>query len=533
MQGFQRWLALALAAHAAGAFAQAAPPVSRVTLYPSGATVERELKVAVGTQKLEIGCLPAGFDEASLRVEGEAELRVGDIAIDRLDAAAAETCRRSPLDDRIRQLEDQRASMQTERDANDLAIAWLKQLSTATPADGRGAVVLADARNLAATGDALRRNAQDAYARQLKLTRAIDALDKTLAPLRAERERGGGQRTEWRAVRFVAQSPRASALRLVYEVPQAGWAPAYRASLDSVAGTVLLERQAQIAQATGEDWHDVRLTLSTGQPEREVSGATPQTWSVDIAPPLVLEQARASFAPPMMAPPPAAPAAPSKRMDSSGPMFDVSVFEGSYATQFDLPGGSDLASDGQKVTVSLSRASLPVRLIARTTPREDAHAFLVAQAARPQGVWLRGPLQLRRDGTLVGTTPWEPAEGEQLSLPFGIDDLVEVSADGEHHFTESEGLFGGRVERRMAVNYVVHNRHRTPVQLELLEAAPVAGSGEIQVKTSFAPPPATDHWQDRTGVAAWEQTLAPDQTAKFSVQYAVSYPKDARVTGLR
>lgn len=531
MQGFHRWAALAWAACAAAAGAQSAPPVSHVTLYPSGATVERELKITAGTQKVEIACLPAGFDEASLRVEGDADLRVGDIATDKLDAVRAEACRRSPLDERIRQLEAQRASIEADRDANDLAIAWLKQLSSSGPADGRGGVALPDARNLAAVSDALRRNGQDAFARRIRLSEAMAEVDKALAPLRAERQRSGGQRTEWRAVRFVVESARASALRLVYEMPRAGWTPAYRASLDSAAGTVLLERQAQIAQGSGEDWRGVHLTLSTGQPERQLSGPTPQTWSVDIARPMAAE-ARMSFAPPaaVMAPAPAPEAG--DRMSGNAPMFDVSVFEGSYATQFDLPGGSDLASDGQKVTVNLSRTSLPVQLLVRATPRDDERAFLVAQAARPQGVWLRGPVQLRRDGTLVGTTPWNPAEGERLSLPFGIDDLVEVSAEGERHFAQSTGFFGGRVERRMAVSYVVHNRHRTPVQLQLLEASPVAASSQIEVKTRFTPQPATDHWQDRAGVAAWEQTLAPDQTARFSVEYAVSYPKDAQVTGL-
>jgi uncharacterized protein (TIGR02231 family) len=536
MQRTLRLAALALATHAALAAAQSAPPVSHVTLYPSGATVERALKIAAGTQKLEIDCLPGGFDEASLRVEGDAGVRVGDIATDKLEGVRAEACRRSPLDERIRQLEDQRAAIQTERDANELSISWLKQLGNATPTDGHGAAALPDARALAATSEALRRNAQEAYARRVKLARQLEDLDKALAPLRAERQRGGGQRTQWRAVRFVAQAARAASLRLVYEVPRAGWAPAYRASLDTTAGTVQLERQAQIAQATGEDWRGVHLTLSTGQPEREVSGPEPRTWAVDIAPPpRAVEQARSMAglmpAPPqMMAPAPSAPEA--DRMDAAEPMFDVSVFEGSYATQFELPGGSDLASDGQRVTVSLSRDSLPVKLVARTLPHEDPRVFLVATAARPQGVWPRGTLQLSRDGVLVGSTPWNPAEGDELSLPFGADDLVRVSVEGQPRLSASAGLFGGRSERRMAVRYVVHNAHRVPVRLELLEAAPVSESDQIEVKKTFTPQPATERWHEIAGVAAWEQTLVPDQTARYAAEYVVSYPKDARVIGL-
>ncbi|MED5619173.1 DUF4139 domain-containing protein [Ideonella sp. BN130291] len=508
----------------------AAPKVSRVTLYPGGATVERELRMEAGTQRFELGCLPATFAPESLRVESDADVRIGEIVTDTLDGPRAEPCRNTGLDSRIRPLEERRAELEAQRSANELVLGYLKQVAAPASEPAR-AGALPDARQLSATGDALRRGGQEAFARQLQITRQIAELDRTLAALHAERDRNGAVPTQWRSVRFAAQSPHAATVRVAYEVPQAGWTPSYRASLDSKSGAVLLERQAVIAQTTGEDWRGVRLKLSTGQPRRAPQGPLPTPWWVDV----LAERSRRDEVP--LVAPAAAPAAAmdmvAQRKAPSAPLFDVSVFQGSYATEFDLPGDTDLASDGQRVTVTLARTPLPARLIVRTTPQLDPHAYLVAQAKRPEGVWPRGPLQLRRDGAVVGSTDWAPASEAQFSLPFGTDELVQVEVEGQKQFTASAGVFGSRKEQQRAVAYVVRNRHRTPVQLQILEASPVAASDAIKVAARFTPAPSTQRWKEQPGVVAWELALGPDQSARFSAEYTLNSPKDAQISGLR
>ena len=74
-------------------------------------------------------------------------------------------------------------------------------------------------------------------------------------------------------------------VRLVYQINGPGWAPTYRASLDTRTHALSLERQAQVAQATGEDWVGVPLRLSTGQPRRGTTGPQPRPWRVGIAEP--------------------------------------------------------------------------------------------------------------------------------------------------------------------------------------------------------------------------------------------------------
>ena len=96
----------------------------------------------------------------------------------------------------------------------------------------------------------------------------------------------------------------------------------------------------------------------------------------------------------------------------------------------------------------------------------------------------------------------------------------------------SAGILSQRAEREVVTLYTVTSRHKTPVELLLLEAAPVPVDDKITVDAAFEPKPKSANWEERPGVYAWEQPLAPGQTLKFVAGYTITYPKDAVVAGL-
>jgi len=509
-------LVVIVAALAAGAvFAQETPRISRVTLYAGSATVERDVSVAAGNRRVELRCLPASFDSASLRVDGDAGARIGDLVFEAVDAAHATECKRSPFDERIHALEDRRAALEAEGEANDTVIQFLRQPPAAS----------APAATPLAQAELLRRTALDAYARQQPLKRRLEEIDRELNPLRAERD--GAAAKAWRHLRFAVAAEKASTLRVSYQVPSSGWVPAYRASLDSATSMLQIERLAVVAQRSGEDWRGVRLKLSTGQPGAAVRGPVPSSWQLSIAAPEERQRPLAMANAAM-----ALAAAPAPAREAS-PDFDATVFQGSYATEFDLPGSVDLPADGQKITLQLERIALPASVRVRATPRLDSTAYVVAEAARPAGVWPSGNLQLVRDGAFAGSQEWRPASDEGFLLPFGRDDRVRISVERPAEMTASSGFIGGRAERRLRSLYSVLNQHATPVQLEILEAQPVSSHEEIRVQSSFVPRPTVEGWNKQPGVVAWLLPLAAGATLMLSADYTISWPKDVRNNGLR
>lgn len=527
----QQRMVLGAVTMAAAAATQAATPsrITDVTLYPDSATIVRTTTVTAGARSVELTCLPTTFDADSLRVEGDSAIRVGDVRVESVPSEGS-ACAKTALETQIRTLQDQRAALDVQLQANALSASYLKAVSERTGGDGRAPAT--DFSTLGRATDALARNAQEVFTRQEQLKKRDAELKAQLDAL--QRTRGSGTDT-LRTVRIAVAAPRGGELRISYQTARAGWRPAYQASVDSVRSNVIVERQATLAQSTGEDWRGVRLRLSTGQPRNTPRGPEPYAWQLDIQPP---PQAMPYPAAPVaaMAPAPRAKLGRSNepREADEAPLFEVNTVQTAFATEFEVPGAVELPSDAQKVTFTLASETLPAKLAARSTPRMDTAAYLIATVDRPQGIWPAGNLQLRRDGAVVGNTQWNPAgEDQKVTLPFGRDDLVTVVVETPKTFQRSVGLLDNRNERQLGALYTVRNRHRDAIDVQILEATPVSQSDDIKVRSTFSPEPAKRDWEHRPGVIAWEQTIPAGGSTRFSADYLITYPKDARVTGLR
>lgn len=527
--------------------AGAASRIARVTVYPGSATVERVARVPAGARSLAIGCLPASIDAQSLQISADPAVRVGEFNVLTEDRDVAAACA-SPLDGRIRELEDQIAGVKAESSALQLVDGYLRGVAgvggivagddAATPPTtaAAGRTASPTPAQITATAEVLRKSGQDAFTRAHQLKRKQEALELALKPLVAERDRVAGQRARVVTVSINLAAERDAELRLSYQVRGPGWQPTYRATLDSAKSTVLLERQALVAQNSGEDWSGVQLTLSTGQPGRATQGRLPRAWTLDVAPPPQPVAAAPAMA--MAAPaPPASPAplARSRMAEEAMPSFDVSSIDKGFATEFAVPQRITVPSNGQRVTLALGSQTAPATLITRTAPAVEEAAYLIAQMAQPAGVWPAGAVGLYRDGAFVGTGRIDFASASagtpagSTNLSFGRDELVTVRAEAVQDLTGSTGFTGSRTERKTRRAYSVDNRHKTAITLQVLHAAPVSRNEKIEVESRYQPQPADLAWDRSPGTVAWQQSLAAGATAQFSAEHTIRYPKDIQL----
>ncbi|MEY8689422.1 MAG: DUF4139 domain-containing protein, partial [Leptothrix sp. (in: b-proteobacteria)] len=269
------WLALS------GTPAQAAEPasrVTRVTVYPGVALVERSARVAQGARQLVLPCLPANFDVQQLRLEADAGIRIGPVSAVTLPREQVPACNASVQDERIRTLEDQIAALGAESAGHDLALAYLKTLAPDVAASAAPQRSNAAPAQIQATAETIRRLGQDALTQQQRLARQREALEQQLQPLLQERERLRSTRAQVRSVSVSLSASRDGEVRLRYEIGGPSWSPAYRATLESAGRSVTLERLALVSQASGEDWQGVQLRLSTGSPRSAVVAPLPRPW---------------------------------------------------------------------------------------------------------------------------------------------------------------------------------------------------------------------------------------------------------------
>ncbi len=514
-----------------------AAPITEVLLFPGGATITRTVHVSDGMTQAVIAGVPSRFDLQTLRTEASAGIHVGEILSSDTARTEAVNPAEADLEAKIADLQDKQNALDADAKSAQLVIDYLGRLGggDATTSPGRQPPPM-DGKTLSQFLGVMGGEASKSFATLLRVAveqraigKKIDALQRDLSKLRT-----GTKDTRTLTIKLRTERP--GTVKVSYQVNNAGWKPAYRASLNSEKSTLDLERRAIISQKTGEDWTNVRLRLSTNQPRQAITASEPRPWLLSYSPPEPPDarERRAAFAPAPLAAPMAMPALTAGRL-AAEPAYVPPTFEtqSMFATEYQVPAPTSLPADGREVSVALANQDIAVTQYLQTTPRLEAAAYVTVEADRPQGDWPGGDMQLYRDGNYVGSRYWNPQDKDHLVLGFGRDDQVHVALLPVKSDSGSGGVFEKRRQKQIANTFSITNQHSRPMRLTILEASPVATSDEIKVRVAFEPKPSQEAWEDKRGVVAWDITLAPNQTSRIKTAYEIEFPNEGRLAEQR
>jgi hypothetical protein len=268
----------------------ASPPcatrIERVVVHRNGALVTRRGRltgVGPGRHDVEVSGLPLLMNAATLRVRGHrcAVGLVEEVARAELVAAPA-TDEHALLEHKLRlaALDQRRAAVRTLMDAER---AWTIELPPAdVVSDGPGAEALLQ---LGALTDR-RRRALVAELRSLDDQRRVLVRDES-ALIAAARATPTPPRIA-RGLRVQLDDiDEGAALEVEYFVAPARWVPSYTVQLTSAGkgARARLLLGAIVAQASGEDWDDVELAVSTVDLRRETTLPVLRSWRIGRAQP--------------------------------------------------------------------------------------------------------------------------------------------------------------------------------------------------------------------------------------------------------
>src|SRR5206468_3838441 len=280
---------------------------------------------------------PANFDPQTVRVEAGPGVSIGEVSTQDQSRTAASNARESAIEEKIQALKDRQAVLDVDAKSAQMAAEFISRLGA--PASGaEKPAPLPNARSLAETIEAVRRGGSDAFGRIQKVQVQKREIDKEIRALERDLARLKSGAKDVRTIAVGVSAERPGEVRVSYEVNGAGWRPAYRAGLDSAVSKVLLERQAAISQTTGEDWSNVRLKLSTGQPRLSPQGTEPRPWKLSLYSPSVGAVSESSVRAL------AAPAALIRQMsDELKPKQEMPLeLQTTFATEFEVPGAVTL-----------------------------------------------------------------------------------------------------------------------------------------------------------------------------------------------
>jgi uncharacterized protein (TIGR02231 family) len=488
----------------------------------------------------------------SIRVEGRASagLEIGSVDARRVyipdaDPEASQSNRKK-IEDEIEQLRDRRAGEDDIISAAKLQQTYLQSL--ASPSQTQNS---ANTNPQNKDWDALfgllgqrmtdaSKAISEAKLRQRALDRSIADLQKSLPDAKRKVE----YRTEVR-INVTAEGPLEASLTLRYQVNGASWKPFYDARLatNDEGGTkppkLALTRRASITQTTGEDWDDVKLSLSTTRPGTATAAPNLNMLSVDFeAPP----------APPQSTPAgnvsesPAAsvwkPLNYDKRVrgviggtvQETQAQASISAFQAVYA----IGGKTTIKSAGETKRLQIAAEEADTALYVMAVPRLDHTAYLYAKLALPKtsSPLLPGSVLFFRDSVFVGSGSLpQLSPGESHALGFGADERVRVKQVVVADKSSETGTFSkARVEER-SYAITVKNLHARPMDIQVIDRMPVSMQEEIKVDFSVTagPQPAAIEGENKRGLFRWDLNAGPDEEQKLVYVYRVTSPADKKI----
>lgn len=509
--------------------------ITGVTLYPSGAMVYRTASTAIeaGLTEIRFVNLSPQINPASISVSASGECMVMSVThqLDYLgpDFKSNET----------RTLEDSLEKVQTKYDLNQYSIESLQEefnvlMANKVVGGSNTGLKLEDLKNVAAFVNKrsleIKTRIMELNAANTKLKINIDKIKNQLAISNA----GMNQPHSTIKVTVNANASTSANFKVSYFTNNVSWQPQYEIRVADVKNPVKLIYKANVSQNTGEDWHQVKLRLSTGNPVLGISKPELSPWYLNF---LAESMRRKSDFKPeskqMELPISMAPGVVELSATNTGQtyMWDmVSVTENQLTTDYEINVPYTILSDNQISSVDIQQYTLPATYSYYAVPSLDKDAFLMASITDwTQYDLLPASANVYFENGFVGETSIQPSiTSDTLLVSLGRDTRIAI----ERKLVSDKGgnqVLGGNRIRKFNYETTVKNNRKEPVNIHIEDQIPVSRDKEIEVTTDEL---SGGELNADNGKVIWKADIAPGQQLKKSIRYGVKYPKDRRVNGL-
>lgn len=321
-------------------------------------------------------------------------------------------------------------------------------------------------------------------------------------------------------------------LQVRYVVANAGWSPVYDLRAIDTKNPVQLSYKANVFQSTGEEWINVKLRLSTANPN--LSGLKPElsSWYLDFYYPIAYEMTkRKSMA--------GAPASALKAEMSAQEDFELKVasvadyvttIQTSLNTEFDIALPYTVQSSAKPVVVDIRNYDMKADYIYSVAPKLDADAFLMARATGWEEFnLLPGEANIFFEGTFVGKSFIDPNNiKDTLAVSLGRDKRIVVKREKLKDLT-SKNFIGSSRKESYVWEISVRNTKTDAIKIIIEDQVPVSQNTQIEVTAVDL---GGSKYNKDTGKLTWELELKPNETRKLVYKFEVKYPKDKQVSGL-
>lgn len=507
--------------------------INQVTVFTNGAIIQRSATVSIpaGYSELKFENLPASIDLASISVTATGDFIILNVA-HQLDYLGPDRKTGEMI-----ALEDSLEKLQAIFDGNSNQIAALQEeqnvlLSNKNVGGTNTGVKLEDLKSISTYVSnrilEIRNKMGSINSKNTGLKKQIDRINQQLAQLNATRN----EPFSTIRVSVSANAKTSGNFKVSYFVGNVSWTPQYDIRVKSADSPVELLYKAMVTQNTGEDWNQVKVRLSTGNPSAGSDKPTLNPWYLNFQPQVMIKSEQRKNddrkdKESMLAMP---SGAVEFQFDAGSTYQWVTASESQLSTEYDIALPYTITSSNNPIAIEIKKDILPAKYSYFAVPKIEREAFLVASITGWQDFDFRqGPANIYFENTFVGGTSLDPNTlNDTLVISLGRDQRIIVKRE---KLKESAGnqFIGSNRTRNYTYETSLKNNRKESVTILVEEQIPVSQDKEIEVK-------AIDYsggeLNAETGKITWKLEIAPGQQVKKKLSFSVKHPKDRPVMGL-
>ena len=514
--------------------------IEQVTVFLSGAQVHREGKVSLvpGVNEIKLLGLSPSINGNTI----QASLSNSNLTILSVDHKMNYLTEKAyaPRIARIKDSLEDMALIYKIRESYQRVYNEEKSMLLANKAIG-GNESGVDIEDLMEMADFYRARLTEVETKLLDIEKEKKEINKTITNLKTQLNQLNARKTTNTSeitIKVSSKTRTMADINVNYIVSGAGWMPKYDIRSSNTTDPVELTYKADVFQNTGNDWKNVDLTLSTGNPSVNNTQPELSPWYLYFVQQVAVtrydnKNRKDALANAVQLS--VAETAPVLQEVSVGKISKSSAnftqfSENAVNANFEIQIPYSILSNNESSTVEIQKYDLPSQFKHYAAPKLDNDAFLLARIT-DWGEYhlLPGNVNVYFEGTSVGSSYLNTAiTDDTLDVSMGRDKGVVVQRERIKDFCKTTGI-GSNKKTIRGYKIIVKNNKSTASELILLDQVPI--SSDKQIEVTIDDDGGANHNQEN-GLLKWILKLQPGESREISYRFAVKYPKNKNVGNL-
>lgn len=520
-----------------------------VTVYNNGAQLSHKGKVNLpaGTSEIVINNISGRINENSIQVGVSQGVTILAVQFNRdflnTDAANPEI---KKLNDSLKTVSAELTKTKNAKTIEEQTLQLLDEnRKSGGTASGTNVTELAKLTEYYRTKNAETRNAIAALnLSEEKQNNRLTALQQQIAELRNNPSQQLGQLV----LQLMTKENTEANYNVSYVTPSASWLASYDVKAINTSNPLAIVYKAAIVQSTGLDWKKVKLSLSTGNPNYNITAPNLNPWFVSAFNPV--PQALAGKISGIQIRGMASPVLNdeqalndvvavgygkvNRKAMSVAKVSTVNEYTSINETQlgvtFEIDIPYDINSDNKPHTVAFKEYQVPANYRYFATPKLSNDAYLLADVINWEKLNLQaGEANIIFEGAYTGKSYINPASiQDTMSLSLGRDKKIIITKEKQEDFSSTK-FIGSNKKQLFTYLIKIRNTKKEAIEVYLKDQYPLSTESDIEIELLES---SGAEVNKETGMLSWKLKIAPNETKTLKLSYSVKAPKSKIIAGL-